>query len=163
MQKFSFVFLLAALVFISGCVTSTPGTNDQKNPLPVTIADGQVLIKEGPPHMLAAGQPADFVFDLNLPEGNEYVVFIYAADYQGNGTWMYSPVSLLAHNATDISGSDFIPVMSPVEYDENGNLISSYANGTVTEWRVDVGLIKPDGGNTTDFATGTFVYSVTWE
>ena len=122
-----------------------------------SLFNGQVIITQVPSNTLAPGVGAHFVYDLNLPEGTQYRVWITVADYEGPGNnGYYSGSPELEYNATNVNtGSDYRPVIY-----ENSEF-SSYATGTATEWNVRV--VTWNGTNNTDYLEGTFLYSVTWE
>jgi hypothetical protein len=121
------------------------------------LCDAQVLIKGLPGRSLAPGVGATFTFDLNLPAGDQYRVWIWYTDYVGDGNNSYSASSpLLEPDASDVTtGSN----QRPVILDTDGNLVD-YATGTATEWRVEVAVW--DGTDNVDYTSDTFTYEVSW-
>jgi hypothetical protein len=162
MNKLVLSCLLCILFLISACTTISPKTEMTMENLPISFFDGQLTLKQLPPHTLSAGEGAVFVFDLNLPEENQYRVWIGypLSNYQGNGNTSFSDGSpVLEHNATNLdTGSN----MRPVEFDHETEKLVSNATGTATEWTIEVALW--DGvEDHYNYLSDAFSYKVTWE
>ncbi len=102
---------------------------------------------------LSVGDECNFIIDLDLLEGDSYLVFIYADPSTINAAYSaskYEPSSVVEYNQKNISRYGYI-----VDADSNA------IDGSCTHWYIDID--SWDGTENTDYGLYRFEYPVKWE
>jgi hypothetical protein len=127
--------------------------------LPCSLAGGTVILTAYPSQALAVGVDALFTLNLNLPQGNQYRVWILPDSYTGasgqNISWYCSASAILQWNEAGIIRGGGLGL-----YDAGSNWVD-YAPGTVTRWKLEINTW--DGFDNHAYKIETFPYTVTWQ